>query len=188
MYDSDVISWQGEVVGAVTNIVPDMWYIHAEWKPIYNNSYLKFNEIATKLNTKDVLKDFKKGIVAILTYADSPNKPQYIETASYIELNVLPPWKQILHPLPYENELQMEIGIFHSLYWKKVRAIGIRADCDDLLFEVLNGTHKYAVVHLSYKKERSRKFPITHFYLDWADLFKNRLFIDHKNWESIHES
>lgn len=200
MNNSGIISWQGEQVGMVTNITSDMWYLDAGWEPISGNSYLKFNEIAAKLNAKNVINDFTKGMVATLSYTDMPANTQYVlilsldeemifmrtldeVTAAYIDLNILRPWQQIENPQFYENELKKEIGILHPLFWKKVTAIGKRSDRDDVLFEV-TGARKYAVVHLSYKKEYSRTFPVTHLYQDWTDLFKNRLLQEHRDWQN----
>lgn len=88
------------------------------------------------------------------------------EVAAYADLSLLEPWQQTDNPTFYEKELKKEVTFFHSLNWKKVRAIGIRSDRDDVLFEILNGRFKYAVVHLTYTKERSRKFPVTIVYKD----------------------
>jgi hypothetical protein len=49
---------------------------------------------------------------------------------------------------------------------------------------VLNGKLKYAVVHLIWRKESSRKFPTTKFYKDWKDVYVNCILEDHKAWKA----
>ena len=79
--------------------------------------------------------------------------------------------------------LKKEVSFCHPLNWRSVRAIGIRTDRDEVLFEILSGRYKYAVVHLTWTNERSRKFPLTHFYKGWTELYTNRLLEDHKEWQ-----
>jgi hypothetical protein len=200
MNTSGTIFWKDKVVGTVTNVTADMWYLDADWQSVHSDNSLKFSNLASKLKAEDIIKDPAKGMIAILTYDDAPNSPQHVlilsldkarifmriisgDVAAYADLSLLEPWQQTDNPSFYEKELRKEVTFFHPLYWKKVRAVGIRTDRDDVLFEVLNGQNKYVVVHLTYAKERTRKFPTAHFYRDWEDVYKNRLLEDHREWK-----
>lgn len=99
-------------------------------------------------------------------------------------LNFLEPWQQTDTPSLYEAELKKELTFLHPLKWKRVRAIAIRTDRDDVLFEIQSGCYRYAVVHLTWqgKRERNWKFPVSRFYKDWQDLFNNRIQQDHLDW------
>ena len=177
-----------------------MLYLDADWFSNESENALRFGEIASKLNAEEVIKSPFKGIVALLDYDGSSSDPQKVlvlkveelkifmriisdELAAYADVSLLEPWQSADDPIYYEKELRKEVSFFHPLNWKRVRAIGIRTDRDDVLFEVLNGGSKYVVAHLTYKKESSRKFPTTHFYKDWEDLYKNRLLKDHEQWK-----
>lgn len=200
MENSASISWKGNEVGRVSNVMNDMWYLDADWFSNESENALRFEEIASKLNAEEVIKSPLKGIIALLDYGGSTSDPQKVlvlkleeskifmrivsdELAAYADLSLLEPWQSTDDPTYYEKELRKEITFFHPLNWKRVRAIGIRTDRDDVLFEILNGSSKYAVAHLTYKKGSSRKFPATHFYKDWEDLYKNRLLKDHEEWK-----
>lgn len=201
MNNSGKIIWENQPVGSVTNITPDMWYLEADWQPLLSDDSAKFVNIAQKLRSKEVFKDLNKGVVAVLTYDDVPNNPNRVIIIALDnlkifmrrvtenipnptkELMLLLPWQTTDKPTFYETQLRKEVSFFHTLYFKKVRTIGIRVDRDDVLFEVIGGLNKYAVVHLTYRKAFSRKFPLTQFYKNWEDFFNNRLMDDHKDWE-----
>ncbi|WP_165813964.1 hypothetical protein [Terrimonas sp.] len=185
----------------VTNIMSDMWYLDADWTPYQSDTTLKFEKLASGLKSNDVIKEPSNGIIALLKYDDVPSKSHSIlilsidhskifmrmvsdEVAAYADKKLLKPWQSIENPSFYETELKKEVSFFHPLNWKKVRAIANRTDRDDVVFEVLNGRSKYAIVHLTWRKENSRKFPITKFYIDWQDIYKNRLLEDHNDWDS----
>jgi thiol-disulfide isomerase/thioredoxin len=200
MENSGIIIWKDETIGTVTNIILDMWYMDADWIPNNSETTLKFEELASKLKDNEVIKEPSNGIVALLKYNEAPSNSHSVlilsidnskifmrsisdEVASYADKKLLQPWQPVDNPAFYESELKKIVSFFHPLNWKNVRAIANRTDCDEVLFEVLNGRFKYAVVHLTWKKENSRKFPTTKFYKDWQDIYTNRLWEDHKKWE-----
>ena len=187
------------MVGTVTNIISDMWYLHADWKPNHSDASTKFIDLASKLKGEDIIKEPSKGMAARLQYDETSSIAHYVlilsiddskiflrsisdEVAAYADRQLLEPWQPTDNPSFYETELKKEVSFFHPLYWKRVRTVAIRTDCDDVIFEVPNGRSKYAVVHLTWRKESSRKFPTTHFYKDWQDIYTNRLLEDHKEW------
>lgn len=201
MENTAIISWKGEEVGKASNIMNDMWYLDADWKPNQSDLSSRFMDLASKLKGEDVIKEPSKGLVARLQYNESSSSTHYVlvlsvdqskifmrsisdEIATYADQQLLEPWQLTDNATFYETELKKEISFFHPLYWKRVRAVAIRTDRDDVLFEVLNGSSKYAVVHLTWQKENSRKFPSTHFYKDWQDFFVKRLVEDHKEWKN----
>lgn len=201
MENSGTIIWKNEKVGKVTNIISDMWYLDADWKPNHSDASSRFIDLASKLKGEDVIKEPSKGVVAHLQYDETSSGAHYVlilsvdnskifmrsisdEVAAYADRQLLEPWQSTDNPSFYEMELKKEVSFFHPLNWKSVRAVAIRTDRDDVLFEVLNGRSKYAVVHLTWRKESSRKFPTTKFYKDWKDVYTNRLLEDHKEWKA----
>jgi hypothetical protein len=201
MENSGTIVWRNEIVGSVTTIIADMWYLQADWKPNESDVASMFMALASKLKAQDVIKEPLNGIVASLRYDDNSSNDHYVlilsfdnskifmrsisdEVAFYVDRQVLEPWHPTDNPALYENELKKELSFFHPLNWKRVRTVAVRKDRDDVLFEVLNGNSQYAVVHLTWRKESSRRFPTTRFYKDWQDVFTNRLLEDHKEWNA----
>ncbi len=198
---SATLLWRNNEVGRLSNITNDMWYLDGDWQSTGSQHAVRFTEIACKLDAKEVMRTFK-GMVALLSYDGSTSDPQKVlvlsldkskilmrmildETAAYLDLSLFEPWKRLDDPTPYEIELKKEVGFFHPLRWKMTRAIGIRTDRDDVLFEILipEGRAKFAVVHLTYSRQRSRKFPLTTFYKDWKDFYENRLLEDQRSWK-----
>lgn len=72
----------------------------------------------------------------------------------------------------FEKELDKEINKGHILYGIKVREIAHREDCDDVLFLLMDGTNRYAVVHLTWARsvEDNSSFPRTKIYDSIIDL------------------
>ena len=201
MENTAIITWKGEEVGKASNMINDMWYLDANWEPNHSDVSSRFMDLALKLKGEDVIKEPSKGLVALLQYNETSSSSHYVlilsvdkskifmrsisdEVAAYADRQLLQPWQLTDNAAFYETELKKEVSFFHPLNWKRVRAVAIRTDRDDVLFEVLNGRSKYAVVHLTWKKEHSRKFPPTHFYTDWRDFFEKRLIEDHNEWKN----
>jgi len=78
----------------------------------------------------------------------------------------LTPWYPISDSEEMTPELLRETVNGHPLYGVQTKTIGRRQDCDDVLFEVLDGSGRVAVVHLTWsmKPERSPNCPHTVFY------------------------
>jgi hypothetical protein len=64
------------------------------------------------------------------------------------------PWKQEDRPraAELESELRRELAPGHPLYGVGVTAIGSRQDTDDVLFRLEDGSHRVAVVHLTWSR------------------------------------
>jgi len=75
----------------------------------------------------------------------------------------LEPWECI--DLNYgnscENELYKELSPGHILFALKAKAIARRDDCDDVLFEIIDNSKRYAMVHLTWsgREESNGKWP-----------------------------
>lgn len=72
----------------------------------------------------------------------------------------------------FEKELYKEINKGHILYGIKVKEAAHREDCDDVLFFLMDGTNRYAVVHLTWTRsmEANSFFPKTKIYDNLIDL------------------
>jgi hypothetical protein len=106
--------------------------------------------------------------------------------------NPKPITTQPVHTLPlpwiwddtdYVPELINEMPVGHYLYNKNVESIARRQDRDDVLFKIMEGETKYAVVHLTYNKETNPQWPHTTLYNDWDDLYTSRILKDAEGWE-----
>lgn len=82
----------------------------------------------------------------------------------------------------FSRQLQLEIAPDHAMFGLTSRLIG-RGQGDDALFEILDGTGRVAVVHLTWARTQERPpWPITSFYsslLEWAEL---RMQLEHEEW------
>jgi len=73
----------------------------------------------------------------------------------------------------------------HVLVGLKVRPIAYRQDCDDFLFELLDGSGRFAVVHLTYAQhpETDPRWPATAIYKDWTE-FVQTMKEDAADWNT----
>lgn len=85
---------------------------------------------------------------------------------------------------PLVNELRSELCASHRLFGIPVRPVGGRQDCDDVLFELLDGSGRFAVVHLTYAQhpEPDPRWPETHVYDSWAHFERETMKPDHNEW------
>ncbi len=60
-----------------------------------------------------------------------------------------------------EAELQRELSSKHVLFCRPVRAIGHRIDSDTILFWLGDVAPRFAVVHLTFRKEIWSEYPVT---------------------------
>ncbi len=92
-------------------------------------------------------------------------------------INLSEPWYLTENDL--SQQLKYEINDKHILFGKEVKTIAQRQDRDDVLFEIMNGEFKYAIVHLTFMKDKQHdeKFPLTTTYKDWEEVY-NRIKID----------
>jgi hypothetical protein len=60
------IIWQGHIVGVYNNPVPDMAYLEGPWVSNQTKAANAFETAAKKLNVREVMRDFDKGIAIFL--------------------------------------------------------------------------------------------------------------------------
>lgn len=95
------------------------------------------------------------------------------------------PWHPVEDGSPDDGiarELYSELSQKHVLYGIPARAIGVRQDCDDTLFELLDGSGRLAVVHLTFAQhpESDPLWPDTHLFGSWEDFRLNCMKPDHE--------
>jgi len=100
----------------------------------------------------------------------------------------LVPWHPIADGRPDDltaKELYSELCQHHVLFGLQARPIAHRQDCDDFLFELLDGTGRFAVVHLTFAQhpETDPRWPETVIYKDWAE-FVQTMKEDAADWNT----
>jgi hypothetical protein len=99
----------------------------------------------------------------------------------------LVPWRPIVDGSPDDGmarELYSEVGSRHVLYGIKARVVAHRQDCDDALFELLDGSGRFVVVHLTFARhpEPDPRWPETEIYADWSQFERERMQPDAAEW------
>lgn len=99
----------------------------------------------------------------------------------------LVPWHPIEDRSSVESlvrELYLELSARHVLFGLRARAIARRQDCDDVLFELLDGSGRLAVVHLTWAlhPEPDPRWPQTEIYGDWSQFEHDRMRPDAEEW------
>ena len=98
------------------------------------------------------------------------------------------PW----HPIedgrpddPTAKELYAELCEGHILFGVQARPVARRQGCDDVLFELLDGSGRFAVVHLTYAQhpETDSRWPETSVHRDWNE-FLAVMKADAENWNT----
>lgn len=86
------------------------------------------------------------------------------------------------HAAALVSELHKELNSTHILFEKCNRAIGRRIDCDDVLFECIDGT--FALVHLTWLgvKDLHPDFPWTRLFLTFHDFVEKVMIPDSQNF------
>jgi hypothetical protein len=95
---------------------------------------------------------------------EEQKKPQY---------EFLEPWRSMdgrdAHfQQKFLDQLKIEVGPGHIIYGLPVRLIGRDGGSDDTLFEILDGSGRLALVHLTWAKGRERlPWPVTSIYANF---------------------
>jgi hypothetical protein len=100
--------------------------------------------------------------------------------------NLMTPW----HPVDaersaaLERELAREVGPAHVIHGRTAKAIAVRQDCDDVLFELDDGRSGYAVVHLTWimKVEKTPNYPSTERFASIEEWRIQRMIPDAEDW------
>ena len=100
----------------------------------------------------------------------------------------LAPWGPIIGGEPDDStakELYSELCESHPLFGIPARPIGCRQDCDDFLFELLDGTKRLARVHLTFAQhpEPDPRWPQTSIFTE-RDQFLQTMRADAEDWDA----
>jgi hypothetical protein len=98
----------------------------------------------------------------------------------------LAPWQPIRDSRPEDPtalELHDELRNGHFLFGIRTRPVAQRQDCPDVLFELLDGSGRFAVVHLAHGQhpETDPRWPETVVYDDWPE-FLSAMKVDAVEW------
>jgi len=85
-----------------------------------------------------------------------------------------------------ERELYRELAEGHPLHGFRVRTLGRRQDCDDVLFAVEDGSERVAVVHLTwtYSPPDRLPWPVTTFYPGFEAWIVEGMRADHDEFQA----
>ncbi|HVL15676.1 MAG TPA: hypothetical protein VM529_24100 [Gemmata sp.] len=83
-----------------------------------------------------------------------------------------------------ERELNAEVAPGHALFGVRVSALARRGDCDDVLFQLHDGTDRVAVVHLTWKRNPPDipPYPGTTLFTDIEHWLIDGMRRDHEEW------
>ena len=98
----------------------------------------------------------------------------------------LDPWWHVAAERPdlataYERELRAEVGVGHPLFGIAVAAVGKHDGSDGVLFRVLDGSERLAVVHLTWsRRPEPPPWPATEFFAGLELFAELRMRPDHE--------
>lgn len=85
----------------------------------------------------------------------------------------------------FVKQLQVEVASGHELHGLPVRLIA-RGNGDDTLFEILDGSGRVAVVHLTWsKKPEKLPWPRTRIFANLQTFEQERMIPEHNEWSGI---
>ena len=99
-------------------------------------------------------------------------------------IGLLDPWGAVSEPraAKLEEELGRELASGHVLFGRRAKAVAVRCDCDDVLFE-LRDPPQLAVVHLGWGVHHELPpWPRTELYSDLADFVERSMKPDHLDY------
>ena len=80
------------------------------------------------------------------------------------------------------KQLTLEVAPGHQMYELPVKLIG-KGNGDDALFEVLDGSNRVAVVHLTWSKTREKlPWPRTEIYENIEKFVQERMIPENREW------
>jgi hypothetical protein len=80
------------------------------------------------------------------------------------------------------KQLELEVPPGHGMFGLPVGLIG-RGNGDDALFEILDGSNRVAVVHMTWNKNQEQlPWPITDIYDDIEAFVHERMVPEHREW------
>jgi hypothetical protein len=106
------------------------------------------------------------------------------QTCASAEMVWLEPWQPLTDAARaslLEEQLGKEVVAVHVLHGIKVSAIGVADHSDDVLFRLLDGTGRYAVVHLTWHRGDA-DWPFTRMFANEHDWIEQGLRRDHEEF------
>ncbi len=107
-------------------------------------------------------------------------------------MNWLEPWVDLAKwerdlVTTFERVLDRELAPGHVLYGVPVAAVGKRDGTDDVLFQLLDGSGRVAVVHLTWTHSPPERppWPATEVYASFEEFTEQRMRPDHE--EAVEE-
>ena len=103
-------------------------------------------------------------------------------------IEFLEPWwstaeKDALFHEPFHQQLRTEVGPGHVMYGVPARMIARHVGSDDTLFELLDGSGRVAVVHLTWAKAQERlPWPGTDVYPSLKAFVAERMMPEHQEY------
>jgi hypothetical protein len=102
-------------------------------------------------------------------------------------IEILTPWR-IIAPSETEDaqrlaaELARELVPGHVLYGIRAKAVAMRIDRDDVLFEVEGVACRLAVVHLTWSKEPAPRWPAARLFESWESWLEDEMRPSHEDY------
>jgi hypothetical protein len=94
-------------------------------------------------------------------------------------MELLVPWHTAKEASRLDAQLAKELPSGHALVGIPVHAVAERQDCDDVLFQLLDGSGRMVVVHLTYSVNVSPAWPTTEFFQNFSAWVEERMHPDH---------
>lgn len=98
-------------------------------------------------------------------------------------MEIREPWWVPQNLNAFEKQLAEETPSGHVLDGIGVRALASRQDCDDVLFELLDGSSRVAVVHLTYSANVDRAWPRTKLFANYSAWLSEGMIPDSEDFD-----
>lgn len=80
--------WNNKIVGTITDIVSDMWYMEGKWNRIESDCTETFERVTRDLDAREIFKDPFKGLMAELLHGEPNTRSEPVLIFS-LENNVI---------------------------------------------------------------------------------------------------
>ena len=104
-------------------------------------------------------------------------------------IEIVSPWKRIEDSPEIKNQtehlsarLKEDLPQKHVLQGLKVRAVALRVDRDNVLFEIEGHKMPLAVVHMTWRNETDPGWPVTKFYQTWEQWVREDMLPAHNEY------
>jgi len=99
-------------------------------------------------------------------------------------MELLIPWLASKESSRLDAQLAKELPTGHVLAGIPVHSLAERQDCDDVLFQLDDGSGRVVVVHLTYSFNVSAAWPATEFFPSFAAWENDRMRPDHLDFSA----